>query len=298
VVRLRAEAAATAHHARRARVLQDRAQARASAGASGAADVSRAASQLAELEARRIAIAGERRRAEAVYQELFRTTPQAGLALPFPLAAALPALDATVTAALADNPRLAGAEAEAAALAEDATAAERSRLPALTLRLQGRRFDVTGNPFEANGAASDDLAVTVEAAYPLYAGGSAGARAREARARAQEAELVREVLGRELVRSARSAHAALLARRDELHAVSTLVDAEAATVAAFEDQYRIGRRQLTDLFLAERDLLASTLRLVRMRTELDMARIELLAVTGRLREHFGLHDSLIAEAPR
>lgn len=268
--------------------LRDQLLDRRAMGAGTQADVLRADSRLATLEAARVTLLGQLRQAEAAYEALFNHPPPATLAPLAPVRIAPPGQAEALAQALASNRSLAERAAEARALEREAAAARRSRYPSLTLQLAGRRYDVEGNWLSENSAADEDFAVTVQGAVPVYQGGALGARQDQAEAKARAADFAVAAAKREVVRTVQGRFAEAEARQAELRAQGAVVAADAAAVAALSDQFLAGRSSLTELLDAQRDLFFSTRALLSAQSLALQAELAYAQATGTLLDTFGL----------
>lgn len=257
-------------------------------GAGSQAEVLRADSRLATLEAARVTLLGHQRQAEAAYEAVFNRMPPAQLAPLAPVRLAPSDREAALAQALASNRGLAEREAEARALDREAAAARRSRYPSITLQLAGRRYDVEGNWLSQNSAADEDFAVTVQGAVPVYQGGALGARQDQAEAKARAADFTVAAAKREVVRTVQGRFAEAQARQAELRAQGAVVAADGAAVAALADQFTAGRSSLTELLDAQRDLFFSTRALINAQSLAVQAELAYAQATGTLLDTFGL----------
>ena len=257
-------------------------------GAGSQAEVLRADSRIATLEAARVTLLGQQRQAEAAYEAVFNAPPPPALAPLAPVRVAPADREAALAQALATNQSLAEREAEARALERDAAAARRSRYPSLTLQLAGRRYDVEGNWLSQNSAADEDFAVTLQGAVPVYQGGALSARQDQAAAKAKAAQYTVAAAKREVVRTVQGRYAEAQARQAELRAQGAVVAADAAAVSALSDQFTAGRSSLTELLDAQRDLFFSTRALINAQSLALQAELAYAQATGTLLDTFGV----------
>lgn len=257
-------------------------------GAGSQADVLRADSRLATLEAARVTLLGQQRQAEAAYEAIFDAPPPATLQPLSPVRVAPADRSAALDSAMETNRALAEKTAEARALEREAAAARRSRLPSLSLQLAGRRYDVEGNWISQNSAADEDFAVTIQGAVPVYQGGALSARQDQAEAKAKAAEFAVAAAKREVVRSVQGRYAEAQARQAELRAQGAVVAADAAAVAVLNDQFTAGRSSLTELLDAQRDLFFSTRALINAQSLALQAELAYAQAAGTLLDTFGV----------
>lgn len=261
--------------------LLDAVSQRAEGGVGGGAEVLRARGRLAEARAREVSLTGGLARAENRYRErFFEEAPQAPLLPDLPAAASTEdALEDIVDR----HPGFVAALERADAAVASLKAARRERLPRMTLELQGRQLDV-----DQADTADRSVAVLVNLEYVPYSGGQQSARVGQANERLRQARMERAAIRRELESAYRSARTDVTAARAAWAAHSATVDAERAAIAGYRDQFAIGRRSLTDVLEAQRDLFQSELLLVDARIEWDLARFRLLAMESRLLADLGL----------
>lgn len=250
---------------------------RRSAGAGSTADVLRAQSRRADARSRLVTFEGEQQRAINSYVEAFAERP-GELELPrLSLAVQDQAVDQALEYALAENSAVKRILLQADANIAAARAERRSRFPSLSLGLEARQFDV-----DDRSESENDVALTVNLEYQPYTGGAASARVGQADARVSQARYERAAIRRELENALRSAHTDVRSRWHAWQAQSLALDADRNALEAYRAQFRIGRRSLTDLLDAQRDLFQSATQLVEQRIEWDLARFRYLSVSGRL----------------
>lgn len=268
---------------------------RADAGAGSLAEVLRAESRVLDAESQQLAIQGRQQRALEIYRDLYGEMPKR--LLPADLAW-LRAGDVDEELALAwqHSAVVQRAEAERLMAQEEARAALAQRWPRLSVELSARRFDVfdrnSNDPFSGD----NDVSAQLRADYALFQGGAAGARVNQARERERQAMLALEELRRELAVEIKVAANEVRVREHEWAAARLAVMADLKAVAAYRQQFDIGRRGLAELMDAQRDLFLSARRLVDLKVEWDLARLRRETLSGRLLPGLGLVVNDVSEA--
>lgn len=250
---------------------------RVMAGAGSVADLLRVEGRLSEARSRSIALMGELERAGAVYREIFKAEPGAADLPTFrPL---LPAdADAAVVAAYNANPDLARQKALTSAARSEYGAERDNRWPKVSLDVTGTRLN-TINTADPN---LYDLTARVRLSYNLFAGGAEEARRRQFFAQFNQAQADEDSLRLGLERAVRYGVSDLSVKTERLKALDLAVQADAASIDAYVEQYTIGRRSLIELLDAQRDQFASLIGMIDSRIELEIARYRLLSLTGEL----------------
>ena len=175
-------------------------------------------------------------------------------------------------------------------------AALAQRWPRLSVELSARHLDVfernSNDPFSGD----NDVSAQLRADYALFQGGAAGARVSQARERERQATLALEELRRELAVEIKVADNEVRVRELEWAAARLAVMADLQAVAAYRQQFDIGRRGLAELMDAQRDLFLSARRLVDLKVEWDLARLRRETLSGRLLPGLGLVVNDVSEA--
>jgi outer membrane protein, adhesin transport system len=257
------------------RILADVAE-RAAGGAGTQSDVLRAESRLAEARARWVNIQGQLARATNRYHEVFLMAP-GKLALPRLIPLRSLDADTALAEALGSNAELRRSLLLSESSQAEAGAARSSQYPRLSANLQGRQFDI-----DQPSVSESDVTLMLQVDYSPYTGGRASSRAAQAGQRAERLLHEREALLRNLETRLRSAFSDLEAGRELLQAQSLTLEADQQALAAYRAQFGIGRRSLSDLLDAQRDLFQSATDVVESRIEWELARFYLLSVTGQL----------------
>lgn len=245
-------------------------------------DLLRAQSREADARATLAAMRGDLERAQAAWAEYFGEQT-----LPRQLPSLRPELPATTEAARA---RLHAGSLELARLEQLAQAANRdfdaeraNLLPQVSVQLTGRQFQLDKVQEKDN-----EVVAAVQLSYPLYTGGSQTARREQAASRAGAARSDVDSLRGELEREVRAALADVASQNQRLRALELALQAEEATILAYLEQFGIGRRSLSDLLDAQRDLFSAALALVDGTTGLELAHYTVSAALGESLAFFDL----------
>jgi len=255
---------------------------RLEAGAGIEADLLTARSRLADATARSISARSRLDRAEARYREVFgAATPPPRPTRPAP---ALPAGDDATL--IATSPRMRSITAELAAARASLAAAEAGRLPSVTVSLTGRRA--------SGGRAS--VGADVGLRYDLATGGERSAGIRASAARVAEIEADRNGLEREIARSLEVVRSDQRTGRERLAAARAALAANEAAVQGARAQFAVGRRSLTQLLDAQRDLVNAAEALAEAELDLALSGFAALALTGDILNVFGIALSEVTDS--
>ncbi len=194
--------------------------------------------------------------------------------------------DTAVTTALDNNPDLAAAKRLVDASRFDIGSARASRLP---------KVQAVGNTSYTNflgtlGASVPGLNVAqtqnsitagVQASFPLFQGGGAGAQIRQAQARSGQAmeQLIEAERG--VVAQTRSAYARWRAANAVISSSEKAVSANTLALEGVRAENSVGNRTILDILDAEQELLSSQVTLVSARRDAYVAGFALLASMGR-----------------
>jgi outer membrane protein len=128
---------------------------------------------------------------------------------------------------------------------------------------------------------SSSAQIGLRASIPLYQGGEAGARIRQAQARlgqAQEFEIAAE---RDAIAQTRAAYASWKAAQEVIAASERAVAANQLSLEGVRAENSVGNRTILDILNAEQELLNSQVQLVTARRNAYVAGFSLLAAMGR-----------------
>lgn len=267
-----------AHHLRTAGEITEQLE----GGTASTADRLRAESQVQSSKADVVSITGALRQAAAVYEELYFEPPENLRAYAASNATVQPA-DQAIAQARTDNARLAAARSSALAAQDRAVAAKRDRLPELSLQLEVTWFNVDDSEM-----ADTESFIFLSVDYPLFTGGAASARSGQAAARLRQQQSEVIAIEREIDRSIREIYADADRIDNQLIAQYLAVEAEKQTVAAYREQFGVGRRSLNDLIEAQQILFNAQRRLVDLQIQDRLIDFEIKALTGQLLTDFEL----------
>jgi outer membrane protein, adhesin transport system len=262
--------------------LEQRVRSRVEAGAGSSADLLKAESQAVTAYATLVGFQGQLEEARNRYMELFDDAPGQ---LPLPSASAVLPLvrEGAALEDWRDHPEYQSVFESLEASRLHIEGVEKGALPALSLNLQGRRFDVN-RPERAE----NDLALIVSVDYDLYSGGADRARAQQARAASarSQAELT-QVMG-EIRRESAIAWSAMDISQRQLDVAVANVTSNEKVINAFRKQFEVGTRRLNDLLDAQEDLFQSRRNEINARFDRDVARFRYLRSVGQLRTLFSI----------
>lgn len=238
----------------------------------------RLALQLSTLESARANLI----RSKEIYIQLVGREP-GKLEAPPPLPNLPAAPEAAVTVALDNNPDLIAAKESREAARFDRRAADASRLPFIS---------AVGGSTHSNNLGSIDTVlpydrwsnsaqIGVRASIPLYQGGEAGARIRQAQARlgqAQEQEIAAE---RDVIAQTRASYASWKASQEVIAASERAVSANELSLEGTRAENSVGNRTILDILNAEQELLNSRVQLITARRNAYVAGFTLLAAMGK-----------------
>ena len=256
------------------------AQARFKLGTSTLTDVARLQAQYAGAQATLADAQASVSADRANYRATVGHNPDT-LAAPSGAPAALPTnLDQARSLALANNPLYRQRDQITQASAARIDAARANGAPSAGLSGTygyNTRFAGTGDRFY-NQAASAGLTVHV----PILTGGLVASQVRQARSDYRAAQFDREAAGREAVRSADAAWAALVRAQAQASANAAGVVAADVALKGVRAEYAFSLRSTLDILVADESLRAAQLALARNRSDLLIARAALLRAIGGL----------------
>ena len=190
--------------------------------------------------------------------------------------------------ALVNSADLASIVAQSRAAGFDVRVARGQRLPTISATNTTRYFNALGTADEAAGLPDGTLPNTqtttgfgLSLSLPLYQGGAAGARVRQAQA--IRMQLLETAIGVERLVNA-NARAALATYQAALQAIASNEVAVAANQLALEGtraEQTVGTRNVLDVLNAEQELLNSQVALVTARRDAYVAGFQLLNVMGQ-----------------
>ncbi|WP_333833187.1 TolC family outer membrane protein [Rubrimonas sp.] len=244
-------------------------------------DVSQAEARLAESRARLATSEAQLARSEQTFRAVVGEEPF-GLERTPPLPTLPASLDAAVDLALQNHPLLSAARFDETSARRDVRTAVGGLLPTVSLEASGG--------YDDNSVLLDDLrnndtvsgAVGVVARIPIYQGGAAYSRVRQAQARASSARAGLSVEARERRRQAEAAWTELLAARANIVAGREQVQAAQLAFEGVREEAIVGSRTTLDVLDAEQELLDARSRLVETTRNEFVAAYSLLSTIGAL----------------
>lgn len=268
------------YHAR----LLDQVEDRVLSGAEPQSTLLLARSRLSDARATAIEADGALDQAKAAYRQVFGQSPdEAPLIDPIPEPPGLPTdIEAALEEAQRGNIALRARRSAVEAARQSHAAAQATRLPRLRLEAQATQYDVL-----RQGTGLYDVTGGLVIGHELL-GFSERARERQALERRRQAEAGERSALLETQRLVVALFTELMADANRREALAVSVEANLDRLAAYDEQFRIGRRSLIELLDVRSDLFRARMQLVDQETALALARYQLLDATGRLVGHFGL----------
>ncbi|MDQ8754881.1 TolC family outer membrane protein [Sphingosinicella sp. LHD-64] len=200
--------------------------------------------------------------------------------------------------ALANNADLASIAAQARAAGFDVRAARGERLPLISGVSSIRYSDSLGtNNINVGGGGglvpenTTSAGVGLTLSVPLYQGGAAGARVRQAQA--QRGQLLEQAIGVErlVIANARASYARYVAANDAIESNTIAVAANELALEGTRAEQTVGTRNVLDVLNAEQELLNSQVALVTARRDAYVAGFDLLNSMGQAEaEDLNLED--------
>ncbi len=186
-----------------------------------------------------------------------------------------------VQIALANNPDIVAASRQAQAAGYDVNVARALRLPTLSAVGSGTYVNEIGGQLGNLPSTGGQTSVGLNATVPIYQGGGAGARIREAQA--IEGQTLEQAVGteRSVVAQTRSAFAAYQATQEAISSQETAVKANELALEGARAERSVGTRTVLDVLNAEQELLNSQVSLVTARRDAYVAGFQLLNAMGQ-----------------
>jgi outer membrane protein len=204
---------------------------------------------------------------------------------------ALPPLPATPdqaeNVALANNADLAAIAARARAAGYDVAVARGGRLPTISAVSSTRYINSLGTADESAGLPAGTLpnsttstGVGLSLSMPLYQGGAAASRVRQAQA--LRGQLLEQSIGVErlVISNVRAAFATYQAANEAIESNTIAVAANQLALEGTRAEQTVGTRNILDVLNAEQELLNSQVLLVTARRDAYVAGFQLLNVMG------------------
>jgi len=249
-------------------------------------DVAQSDARLALARSSLASAEGRLHASEENYRRVIGELP-ADLAPPPPLPALPASADLAENVALANNADLASIAAQARAAGYDVRVARGGRLPTISGVSSTRYSNALGTADEAAGLPTGSLpnsttstGIGLQLSLPLYQGGAAGARVRQAQA--FRAQLLEQSIGVErlVISNARAAYASYRAANEAIESNTIAVAANELALEGTRAEQTVGTRNILDVLNAEQELLNSQVLLVTARRDAYVAGFQLLNVMG------------------
>jgi outer membrane protein len=264
----------------------DSARARFRVGDLTRTDVSQSEARLALARSNLATAEGRLQSSEENFQRVVGA--RAGVLEPLPPLPPMPlTAEQAVESALVDNPDVASIVAQARAAGYDVSATKAERLPTISAVGFASYDDALGTADRAAGVPKGtvlDRVTTVEAGFsirlPLYQGGAASARVRQAeetRAQVWERAIAAERL---TVANARAAFATWRSALIAITANEAAASANEMALQSIKVEQTVGSRSILDVLNAEQELLQSRIDLADARRDAYVAAFTLLNAMG------------------
>ena len=196
--------------------------------------------------------------------------------------------ESTVDVALINNADLASIVAQARASGFDVSVARGQRLPTISANSSTRYFNALNRADEAAGLPEGTLpnstttsGIGLTLTLPLYQGGAASARVRQARAIRTQLLETSIAIERLVAANARSAFANYMAAREAIESNEIAVAANQLALEGTRAEQTVGTRNVLDVLNAEQELLNSQVLLVTARRDAYVAGFQLLNAMGQ-----------------
>jgi outer membrane protein len=248
-------------------------------------DVAQSEARLALARSNLAAAQGRLRGSEENYRRVIGSMP-GDLDPPDPLPPLPGTADQAADTAIANNPDLVSINAQARAAGFDVNAARAGRLPTLSAIGSGTYANYLGtaaaqfgSPFAPNTIAS--TGVGLQATLPLYQGGGAGARIRQAQANQSQVLEQGIAVERTVVANSLAAFASYRAAQEAITSNEVAVSADTLALEGTRAEQSVGTRTILDVLNAEQELLNAQVALVTARHDEYVAGFTLLAAMGK-----------------
>ncbi|MGI9507205.1 MAG: TolC family outer membrane protein, partial [Geminicoccaceae bacterium] len=252
-----------------------------SLGAATKTDVSQTETRLSQIEADQIDAEAILTGSRAQFERLIGMKPGDLKPRAFDLAVP-PTVDEAVAQALSQNPTLkaAGLARLAAERTIDVISAQYAPSVDLRSALQYFSEDIQ----ESGGQIDDDVAIArleARVTVPLYRGGGATSRVREAEQIARATERQEEDIRRRITLEARGAWNLMTSAGERIERLQQAVETAGRVVEGTAREQQLGARTTLDLLNARRDLLDLQTALINVRRDQEVAKFELMAAMGQ-----------------
>ncbi|MEH3108208.1 MAG: TolC family outer membrane protein [Sphingomonas fennica] len=251
-------------------------------------DVAQSEARLANARSQLAIAQGRLTASREAYRRIIGQWP-GDLAPPPPLPRLPATPDEAVAIAEGNTPSLAAIGAGVQAAQYDVRVARAARLPTLSAVTGANYNNYLGTLNRAVGAPAGvqldqvqtNSTIGLQVRMPLYQGGAAGARIRQAQAREQQALEQGVGIERQVIATARAAFASFRAAGETIAASEAAVSANRLALEGARAEQGVGLRQILDVLNAEQELLNSQVTLVTARRDQYVAGFALLNAMGR-----------------
>jgi outer membrane protein len=249
---------------------------RLAAGDGTQTDLDVAESRAAGNEARYAMAEAARDSVRATYQRVTGLPPQTTDFPPLP--ANIPRTQEEAEALAQQNPELAQADYEVAATQDDIDSANGARWPSIFLR--GSVSDESAEDLGLAHLREDSL--TINASFPLYAGGSEFSREREAKIAHEKSRFDSIATARNITEEARQAWSRFKAAQSVIRASDDAAHAADNALKGISEEQKHGTRTLTEVLDAQTQSLNAKITALQAQKDLRLQAYQLMAAAGQL----------------
>lgn len=240
-------------------------------------DVSQSEARLSMAVSRRIGSEADLSGSRAAYRRIVGDMPGT-LEQPAELPLLPESEDDAIEIAMAEHPDLAGAQFAEKAARHAISTAKGGFGPSVDFVAEHTE---SKNTF-VEGFSSGADTLTLQASIPLYQGGAASSRVRQAKYVHAARRIEVSQAEREVQEEVRNAWEAVRSSRAIIEASQAAVDANTIALEGVRQEAEVGSRTVLDVLDAEQELLDSQVELVRAQTNHFVARFRLLSSVGRV----------------
>jgi outer membrane protein len=249
-------------------------------------DVAQSDARLALARSSQASAEGRLHASEENYRRVIGELP-GDLAPPPPLPPLPASADLAEDVALGNNADLASIAAQARASGYDVSVARGQRLPTISgvsstrySNALGTADEVAGQPNGTLPNSTTSTGIGLQLSVPIYQGGAAGARVRQAQAFRGQLLEQSVAVERLVISNTRAAFASYQAANDAIESNTIAVAANELALEGTRAEQTVGTRNILDVLNAEQELLNSQVLLVTARRDAYVAGFQLLNVMG------------------
>lgn len=216
--------------------------------------------------------------AEARYVQIIGREPH-GLQRPMSVRGLLPpSLDAARQMALVNHPAILASEFAVAAADYQVKVIQGELLPSASVEASyGQRWGTGGQ-----SGRTENMSITGRINVPIYEGGVAHSRTRQAKEELARSTLQTDIARRQVEATLVSAWQFLAATRQQIEANQSSLQAAQLALDGIREEFRVGQRSTIDVLDAQRDVLTAQVNLVQAQRDEVVAAFTLLAATGQM----------------